>query len=435
MSTPVIPLSANRPDNYPVHPLPPGPIIVATDGSASSEPAFAAAMALVEQTGLTAEVLSVVEPSPRLRSYEPGAEPLPDSVDGIRLDLQKTEIERQLASQPAVCSKWPVQVRLGDPPATIARIAEEQRAALVITGMNRHGLIDRLLGNETPLNVAQLGPTPLLAVTNFKRLPSTALIALDLDSPGVNRFRESLPARALFAQLRTLYVVHVVPPAETWGPNGEYWDRAYGEAVNNAFARIRRSLDLPTSVRIEMISPNGDPAREILDFSAFAKVDLIVAGRRNAHVLRRRVAGGLIAKLLRGAPCSVLLLPEPLAHPAVDRALRVSNRTEVSTHPEGWALRLRDFGDRNLGRRANMEIDDRAMGSQIQVKGYPLLGIDYDASDDHVDIMLGQLKGTRHLTHRVPLPTEIDIQVAPDGTDHALRVTYHEGHVLLTFTS
>lgn len=435
MSTPALPLSRNRQDDYSVRTLPPGPIIVATDGSRSSEPAFIAAMALVQATGLSAEVLSVVEPSPRLGTFPAGAKPVPNSVDAIRLDIQRTEIEKQLATQPEVCAKWPLQVRLGDPPSTIARLAEDRRAELVITGMNRHGLVDRLLGNETPLNVAQLARTPLLAVTNFKQLPSTALIALDIDSPGVDRFRESQPARALFAQLKMLYVVHVVPPAETWGPNGEYWDRAYGEAVNNAFARIRRSLDLPASVRIEMISPNGDPAREILDFAAFAKVDLIVAGRRNAHVLRRRMAGGLVAKLLRGAPCSVLLLPEPLGQPVVNRALDVYSRTDVSTNPESWALRLRDFGDRNLGRRVNMEVDEHLMGAQTQATSYPLIGIDYDASDDHVDIMLGQLRGTRHLTHRVPLPTEIDIQVAADGTDEALRVAYNGGQVLLVFTN
>ena len=435
MSTPAIPLPRTRQDNYSVRTLPPGPIIVATDGSRTSEPAFAAAMALVEQTGLAVEVLSVVEPTPRLATFPAGAEPVPNSVDEIRLNIQKTEIEKQLESQPEICSQWPLHVRLGDPPATIARVAEEQRAELVITGMNRHGLVDRLLGNETPLNVAQLGRTPLLAVTNFKKLPSTALIALDIDSPGVDRFRESQPARALFAQLKMLYVVHVVPPAETWGPNGEYWDRAYGEAVNTAFARIRRSLDLPASVRIEMISPNGDPAREILDFSAFAKVELIVAGRRNAHVLRRRIAGGLIAKLLRGAPCSVLLLPEPQTRPVVNRGLSVYSRTDVSTNPESWALRLRDFGDRNLGRRVNLEVDEQAMGAQTQATAYPLLGIDYDAADDHVDIMLGQLRGTHHLTHRVPLPTEIDIQIAADGTDEALRIAYNGGQVLLVFAN
>jgi hypothetical protein len=231
-----------------------------------------------------------------------------------------------------------------------------------------------------------------------------------------------------------VYCIHVVPEIETWGPDNSYWNRAYGQAVQDAFVRLKETLKLSPDVHLEMITPNGDAAREILDFAAFTKVELIVVGRREATMFERRVNGGIAAKLLRGASCSVLLLPPP-KHP-LGREGRplLAGHTETLSSPHMWVGRLMDFNRRNKGRRASLEIDDLDIGAQTQLHDYPLLGVDYDARSRKIEIMLGEANASpRHLRHSIPSPDSVSILAGADGRETALRIGYAGGQALLTF--
>lgn len=413
---------------------PPGPIIVATDGAPSADAAFVAARLIQNRTGLPVQVLSVLNPFP-LFVQSPASPTPPPNPDVVRVRLHSDCVQRQLRNTDGDNSPWRVEVKLGQPAVEIARTAKRRHAELVITGMNRHGVIDRLLGNETPIHIAQLGDTPLLAtVMGFERLPRQVVIATDLYSPALDRLREDSAARALLAEAESVYYLHVVPETETWGLDNSYWDRAYGQAIHEAFAHLRESLQLSPDVHMEMITPTGDPARQILDFAAFAKVELIIAGRREASMLERRLAGGVVAKLLRGATCSVLLLPPEKVPPVVRRAPLLPGRTETMSEPRFWPGRLMDFNRRNTGRHAALEIDDLEIGAQTQVSVYPFLGVDYDHKDGRIEIMMGESDtSARHLMHSIPGPKSFDILVGADGREQALRIAYTGGQALLTF--
>lgn len=412
----------------------PGPIIVATDGTPSADAAFVAARLIHTRTGLPVQVLSVLDPFP-LFVQPLGLPTPPPNPDVVRVQLQKDCVQRQLRATDGENSAWLVEVRLGRPAVDIALTAKRRHAELVITGMNRHGVIDRLLGNETPIHIAQLGDTPLLAtVTGFERLPRQVIIATDLYSPALDRLQEDSAVRALLAEVESVYCMHVVPEMETWGPDNSYWDRAYGQAVHEAFAHLKESLQLPRDVHMEKITPTGDPARQILDFAAFAKVELIIAGRREATMLERRVAGGVAAKLLRGATCSVLLLPPVKIPAAVRRAPLLPGGTETVSEPRLWPNRLMDFTRRNSGRRASLEIDDIEIGAQTHVAAYPFLGVDYDHKNGRIEIMMGESGPSgRHLMHGIPRPGSLDILVGADGREQTLRIAYTGGQALLTF--
>jgi nucleotide-binding universal stress UspA family protein len=346
---------------------------------------------------------------------------------------RKDLVKQQLLRVEGDDSPWRVKVKIGRPAAEIAHTARRRHAELVITGLNQHGVIDRLLGNETPIHIAQLGDTPLLAASaGFVGMPKVVVIATDLFSPGIDRLGEDSAARVLLAEAKTVYCVHVVPETETWGLDNGYWNKAYGEAVNNALVHLKKELRLSPDVHVEMITPTGDPAREILDFAAFSKIDLIVVGRREATMFERRIGGGIAAKLLRGANCSVLLLPPGKARRGA-RPLS-PGETETVTDPEQWPARLTTFNRRNVGRRASLEIDDLDVGAQLQLTGYPLLGVECDHRSGKLDLMLGDSRpSSRHMRHGIPLPESLSILVGADGRDRALRVGYARGYALLTF--
>lgn len=84
---------------------------------------------------------------------------------------------------------------------------------------------------------------------------------------------------------------------------------------------------------------------------------------------------------------------------------------------------FREFTDRNSGRLATLEVEDRELRAQLEARGYPLLGVEYDSRAGSVEIMLGDFApGGRHLTHATRAATSVAVLQAADGRDRALLV-------------
>jgi nucleotide-binding universal stress UspA family protein len=67
-----------------------------------------------------------------------------------------TQVERLGAK------KWTVEVRCGDPATTIASVAAESGARLIVVGLGGHGPAARFFGNETALRLMSTSRTPFL---------------------------------------------------------------------------------------------------------------------------------------------------------------------------------------------------------------------------------------------------------------------------------
>ncbi len=86
------------------------------------------------------------------------------------------------------------------------------------------------------------------------------------------------------------------------------WDDAVEARREHAQRLVERAAEgsgATTDVRV------GDPAEELA--SAAAGADLLVLGSRQWGALDRVVIGSTAEELLRGAPCSLLLVPRPHA--------------------------------------------------------------------------------------------------------------------------
>lgn len=93
-----------------------------------------------------------------------------------------------------------------------------------------------------------------------------------------------------------------------------------------------------------------------------------------------------------------------------------------------WVISLKEFTERNAGRRTLLEEDATDLGAQPEERGYPLRGVSFDPRDDRVEIMLGdQASVDRHLTRTVPGPRSIDVLRDPEGRDTALRIAHDAG--------
>jgi nucleotide-binding universal stress UspA family protein len=153
------------------------PIIVATDASEVSDAALRAAQAFALHTFRPVQIVAVYPPAP-LVVTEVAVVESPES-EAERRDVLQRRVREQLA-RVGIIYDWPIEIVRGDPAATIVRVAEESDAALIIMGLGKHGLVGRLLGEETVLRVLRLGTVPVLAVApRFSRLPHRVLVATD----------------------------------------------------------------------------------------------------------------------------------------------------------------------------------------------------------------------------------------------------------------
>jgi nucleotide-binding universal stress UspA family protein len=413
----------------------PATLVVATDGSDASSAAFAAADLIAENTGADIRVVSVLEPLP-MPSAVPYAVLEFEGIGSERLKELARRVQVQMNEHGPQSSTWPLETRIGVPAAEIAESAHEHGAELVIVGAGRHGMLERLIGEDTAARIAQLGSTPLLVASpGMRRLPHRVAIAIDLDPSQLG----DLPAvLSMFGPAPSVTCVHVQRHEEFPGSDAPPFARAYENAVTESFAVVQAAIAKAPSMRADLIRLRGDPATELLQYAEKAKVELLVLGLRRHYGLRRLLGGGVALKVLRGATCSVLIVPESVGRPARNIADRsgAAGVTHTAYDAAMWPSQLKQFTQRNAGRRATLEVDGAAIGALIQVVELPFIGADYDHRDGRVDILLGDFAGSdRHFSRSIPAPEAISVLSAADERDSVLCVTYPGGQTLLTFKS
>jgi hypothetical protein len=208
---------------------------------------------------------------------------------------------------------------------------------------------------------------------------------------------------------------------------------AYAVSLPERFARLRETLHRDGRFRFQTSAPKGKPAESILAIARAWNADLVVAGTHGAGTLERWVLGSTSNALLRGADCSVLIVPSP----------GVARRTELARHMSGtstvkdadeWDDELRAFAIRNSTRRTVLELEDRSIGAQIQETGYSLLGASYDPHDRHVTLMFGG-SGRPHFTRSIAHVESVSVASRPGHEDQALCVESADGRAILTFAA
>jgi nucleotide-binding universal stress UspA family protein len=408
-----------------------GPILVASDGSESSEAALTAAALLARSTGTDVEVVSVVEPLVLPLHAPESMAPLVQAQDQLEIERER-RVSAQVSRHAGPDARWLTHVEIGKPAVTVAEVARSRMAALVVAGFGQHSIIVRMFGTETPLKIARIADVPVLSVPEgFARLPRIAIVAVDF---GRECARAAMAARALLAEVRHVYLVHVkardrldMPPSVL-----SEWEQVYEAEVNDAFARVTETLALPPDVGVTTALLRGTPARELLSFAASANADLLVAGHGHRGRIDRLIGGSVASQLFRGAQCALLLAPDVPA--GVSIAVAQNVETESLGERTRWPADLLRFTERNVGRAVTLEIDDSRLGAQVVARGYPLAGVDYDWRDDAVELSFGDpVSGRPHFTHMVRGPISIAIQRDAGRRDRVLRIARPDGQSLVSF--
>ena len=402
----------------------PTALLIATDGAPQSDAAIGLADLLAPRTRGMVHVLSVVNHPPT-----PWGSVDRSTVISYEHGLQLEARSKARAQLDRLGKKhWSVEVRSGDPASTIAEIAKQSHARLVVVGLGGHGIAARLFGNETALRLMRISKVPVLAVdTGLKALPSRIMVAMDFTETSIEAARLALDLAAPGAAVT---LVHVVPwERKEYIP--EHWFKEHEASIAAQLTRVTGWLDQDRKRRIHQKVLYGRPGPSLLACAEELDADLIVAGTHGRGFLGRMLGGETISKLVRGARRSVLVLPAAAAE--FQRLDNPEQKQESHGQHPDWARKLDYFSRRNTGRRGRLEVDDAALGAQVEMTGYRFLGAVYDSPSRRAQLMFGNTGGDGpHLVRGISNVKSVDILSDPaDDKDAALRIGSDDGQTLL----
>lgn len=398
------------------------PILVGTDGCPQSRGALATARAIADQLHGHIRVVAV---HPSMALLAPDGQLLfdPNVTAELRADLTR-RVHEQCVHDGVVDQ---FEIRNGQPAQVITAVAKAEHAQLVVVGLGRHEIVDRIFGDETALKVVRASRVPVLAVPEGRATTfHHAIVGVDFSEGSV---RAAQAALTLVGETGILEVVHVVARErllfDAWVSQEEYT-----RFVRHSLTRFVARLSVPNGVRVSDLTLSGDPARELLSYAERVGADLIATGSHGHGFITRLVVGSVTTKLLRTSKCAVLVVPADLDH-RDERAAGAAVTLEFSRYR--WRELLDDFTRRNVGRRTRLEVDDPLLGAQPQEGDYPLAGVTFDPANDRVELMLGELgAGEPHLTRSIGDVDAIDILTNEAGQDVALRLRHGMGQTILT---
>jgi nucleotide-binding universal stress UspA family protein len=277
-------------------------VLLGTHGGATAAGAVRIASLLARRLDLPLVTLVVHQPLP-IVDYGFGVAyvPTPEEEDDVRQALVDS-VQTQLDGCGVTGST--LRVRTGFVTSEIEAAARELSSDLIVTGLGPHELVDRALGGETALRLAQSAATPVLAVpAAATAIPRQVVAATDL-SP-TSRRAASVAARWLRAS-DELHVVYVADPGRHGSSSAPAPERS---TVAQRLASFGAQLGAATGVRVECVELSGNPARTLLDYAQRIDADLITVGSHGYGAVKRLLLGSVASKLIRLTTCAILVAP------------------------------------------------------------------------------------------------------------------------------
>jgi nucleotide-binding universal stress UspA family protein len=275
------------------------PIIIATDGLPQTDHALVLAR-MIAGSADALRVVSVIRPTPMI--------PESNMVVGLettrvrRADAQRHVIAQMTRSWEDLCS---LEIGEGDPAAVVATIAHESNATMVVCGLGKHRVADRVFGDETALRLMRVCDVPVLAVADTpSRAPGRVVVACDFSETSLRAARMAIELASSYA---TLYLVHVAPRGASGDQEG--WGTVYRQEAADALVALTGQLRPPADMVIERVLLEGDPATELLAFASAVRADLIATGSHGRGFIARMLIGSVATRIVRTSTASVLVIP------------------------------------------------------------------------------------------------------------------------------
>jgi nucleotide-binding universal stress UspA family protein len=240
-------------------------------------------------------------------------------------ELIDIAVRKHLRLPSSIDFHWEALVVDGDPQTAIAQEAAKRRVDLIVMRSRRRPYAAALLGS-TAESICRTAPCPVLIThqdehswagftTNEIGL-KRVLVAYDFsgDSELALSYGVSL-SQEYQAQLHVLHVlpaqtVRSVSTGSGYVTRGdEYSFRDVASSFRDAASRLHCSVPPETRVwcEIKQALREGQPYREVLSYAEEQSIDLICMGASGTGFGMRALFGSNVDRVLRQAPCPVLI--------------------------------------------------------------------------------------------------------------------------------
>jgi nucleotide-binding universal stress UspA family protein len=280
-------------------------IVVGVDGRQGGRDALRLAAQLAEAGG--GELVAV-----RVFPYQ--HRPALAGSPAVEEERESTQValDRDLADMGMSTARTHV---VGDmsPARALHRMAERERADVLVVGSAHRGAVGRVLGGDVALGSLHGSPCPVaVAPRGIADRDAPPLSRIGVGFDGTPESRQALDAavalaKSARARLELLCAAAAPMPlfAEAAYTDGVIVD--YHLEAEELISRTLAQLDVDAIGKAVV----GSPVETLVELTH--RVDLLVVGSRGWGPIRRILLGSTAARLIREAACPVLVLPRGAA--------------------------------------------------------------------------------------------------------------------------
>lgn len=217
--------------------------------------------------------------------------------------------------------EFDTEILVGRPARSLAAVADDRDADLLVVGQSGKGRLKRLVLGSTAEHLALRPPCPL-AIIHPDSLPFDddlrVLSATDLGASSIRSL--GLGADLVRRHRGHLHILHVISLPQGTIPSVEGLDGlpdGLDEHVDETRRFARDELDAmlaDQSISIDDLSPDieirpGYPIHEILETIDDTDADILTLGSHGRSRIAEWMLGGIGRSLLKKAPCTKILTP------------------------------------------------------------------------------------------------------------------------------
>lgn len=283
-------------------------VLLATDTSHEADGAVRVATAIAARDQSSLGVLSTVDPAPYPLplsdlALAPPAQPAVDQeLMAQRLHDLKAQFARLDLRAPS-----DLLVERSAPLDGILLHAKARHVELIVLGLGRHAVMDRLFGTETALHAVRDASVPVLAVPAQRTsAPHHVMVGTDFDGSSL---AAAHAAARLVGPHGRITLAHVDAVADPLPAMLADWPPHVLDRLNDAFARMIAQLALPDTLEIDTMPLAGVVGTELVACADRLHVDAIVLGRHTRSLMERMVLGSVATNVVRHAHCAVMVVP------------------------------------------------------------------------------------------------------------------------------
>lgn len=312
------------------------PILAPTDFSEKSAYAVRAAALLAKEQGAPLVCMHVIEELDEGSAWLL----LVETPDEIEQQMREARMERLqefcgrqiegLFAADAV----EYRVEVGSPTDEVLFVADEIDAAMVVVGTLGYNRVLATFLGSTANQLIRQSDRPVLIVPPDKIFEGVSKILAPVDFSEVSRASLDRAVEMARAGGGEVYLLHAMgtPPAGVGDPNFPVY---LGPGTVEALVQERQlwldeiveALDIGDVVK-DTIVRHGEAAVAVDDVAKELEADLICMGSHGRRGLRRFLLGNTAERVLRRAPCAVLVVHEEADAPLLKGAISPDERGE-----------------------------------------------------------------------------------------------------------